>query len=48
MDDDVLVQAVPVVGHWVEVDTREDYHIYKRAIEREGWSHDWRITTPND
>lgn len=47
VDDDVLVQAVPVVGHWVEVDSRDDYYTYKRAIERDGWSHDWRIISPN-
>ncbi len=46
VEDDVLVQAVPVVGHWVEVTSRNDYYVYKQALEHKGWSHDWRVTSP--
>lgn len=41
--DNIPIGAVPVHGKWCEADNSEDLAHYEKALEKGGWSHDWRI-----
>jgi choline kinase len=36
------IDAVPIAGHWCEVDSDTDLALYRRLLRRKRWGHDWR------